>query len=320
MAAISTIVHPSGSGTLLFYNTKESTLALSLRDATQTKVDDEDKKTDTVSATYADTDAKITGLVNNPTSLASLYLKGSDTKLIGVYGVIKEQQTKKCDCQTKCTGTVPVTVDYGRLTLLSPAFVPLGDSSQKVNVTYGRLTGIQKPNDSSGGWLYYRSTSSTTKISRWNIDAKTSEDLGDADEASDKTYLASYYDATNNARHVLYQKSTHTTKIFDYKDEGSSALIDIGVTNAHYPAGLAAVYVTSKKQPYVYYVADSGTSSYHIYRATNSGGSWSKKKVDTDTDPNSTTQITATVLTDKSVNYIAFTNGDGNLETVQDAW
>jgi hypothetical protein len=45
------------------------------------------------------------------------------------------------------------------------------------------------------------------------------------------------------------------------------AVADVGVKNAHYPAGIAAVYVGSKSQAYLYYVAEID-SSYHLYRPT----------------------------------------------------
>ena len=95
-------------------------------------------------------------------------------------------------------------------------------------------------------------------------------------------------------------------------------MTDVGVTNAHHPAGIAAVYVKSKSSAYLYYVAESG-SSFHLWRAIRKDGSWgAHKKVGTDSDPQQTTQISATVMDGK--NYVVFTNDEGNLETVQDSW
>jgi hypothetical protein len=80
--------------------------------------------------------------------------------------------------------------------------------------------------------------------------------------------------------------------------------------------------VATKKQAYIYYVAKV-VSSYHLYRAVKVDNSWESKyhkKVDTDSDLLSTTQLSATAITGKNFNYVVFTNDSGNIETVQDHW
>jgi len=76
MAALSTFAH--GTKALLFYNTKESTLALQIRNGTPVA----SKSTDTVVTSYVNSDADVTGLVNNPTSLTTLYLDASDPTIV----------------------------------------------------------------------------------------------------------------------------------------------------------------------------------------------------------------------------------------------
>ena len=86
MAAIATITHPDGSKALVFYNTAEKTIGLQIRDGVLATDDDSNElSTDSVTSTYQDSDTTVTGLVNNPTSLACLYLNASDTKLVRCY-------------------------------------------------------------------------------------------------------------------------------------------------------------------------------------------------------------------------------------------
>jgi hypothetical protein len=96
--------------------------------------------------------------------------------------------------------------------------------------------------------------------------------------------------------------------------------VDIGVSNAHFPCGMAVVRVDSEKKSYLYYSAKKG-GSYHLWKVVKSGDTWAAaKKLDTDGDLAETTQITATVLTGSKKNYIVFTTDDGAVETVQDDW
>lgn len=316
MAALSAFAHSTGTKALLFYNTTESTLALEVRNATPVS----NEETDTAIATYENTDVQATGNINNPTSLAALYLDGADTTLIGVYGIIKTTAEKKCTCQASCSGTTTTTSDYGRLCLLSPAFMPLEDSSQseKANVKYGRLAGVQAPGVAGAGWLYFRSTTSTSKISILDIGTKVVTEVSNAESPADDTFLAAYYDADKSERHLLYQKSSSgdSAKIFDFKDTTNGSSLDgVGLNNAHFPAGIAAVWVDSKV--YLYYVAVH-SKTYQLRKKVKSGGVWgADEKLNTDSDLQSTTQLTATALTDK--NYIAYVNSDGAVETFEDA-
>ncbi|KAI1817181.1 hypothetical protein GGS20DRAFT_582687 [Poronia punctata] len=322
MAGLATIPHPSGSQALLYYNTQESTLAMAIRDAVPIGGDDEEVS-DRVAASYENTDANAQGVVNNPTSLVAMYLDASDTSLVGIYGVIKEVTSRKCNCQESCLGQLDTTADYGRLCILSPAFKPLGDDTQKVEATYGRLTGIQVPGTKNAGWLYYRSTEDSSFIYKINIDnPKEITKLKEAGNPGTSTFLASHYDATNSVPYVIYQKAgdDEEKKIYEFKDTKKSSVVDIGISNAHFPCGMAAVRVESQKQSYLYYAAKKG-SSYHLWRVVKDGDSWGlPSKIDTDGDLSETTQITATALTAKSKNYVVFTTDEGTVETVQDDW
>jgi hypothetical protein len=82
------------------------------------------------------------------------------------------------------------------------------------------------------------STTATSKISRYDLDDKKSEDVDGADDPGDSTYLAAYYDTDKNYHHVLYQKQTSSEqkKIFDFQDgtttdRGSS----INILHCHVP-------------------------------------------------------------------------------------
>ena len=81
MAGIATIGHPDGSRAIVFASTSTSTLAMSLRDA-KAIGGDEDETTDTVKATYQNSDVTIKGNIKSPTSLVSLFLRGNDTKMV----------------------------------------------------------------------------------------------------------------------------------------------------------------------------------------------------------------------------------------------
>jgi hypothetical protein len=81
MAGLAAIPHPAGSKALLYYNTKESTLAMAIRDAVPIGGDD-DLVSDSVTASYENNDVDAKGQVNNPTSLAAMYLDASDKSIV----------------------------------------------------------------------------------------------------------------------------------------------------------------------------------------------------------------------------------------------
>lgn len=211
----------------------------------------------------------------------------------------------------------------------------------------------------------------TNKISSLNIDTGDVATLDDADDPAEETFLASFYDSGNGERHILYQKAGAKTdgKIYEFTDSKDTdrkssqftsarflAMLFIspfyfqsdmcnkltllchylvkatGITNAYFPTGMAAVYVHSKSQAYLYYVNKDG-SSYHLWKAVKAKSGdgkwkWTAKKVSTDSDLKSTTQVTATVIiTGKDSagnptgkNYVAYITDGDNIETVQDDW
>jgi len=317
--ALAAFTHPTNkTKALLFYNTQESTLALQLPSATTNKI-----------ITYENTDAVVTGDISKPTSFAALYLDNADTALIGVYGVITVPNTVLNTVPECVSGTNnndgATTTNNGRLCLLSPAFMPLEDSTQFANaVKHGRLAGVQALGLTGAGSLYYsRSADSGVgiQISRLDISEKMSTDVEHAYSASEETFLAAYYDVTKKERHVLYQINgtpDQVKSIFDLNDDGSSAAVNVNLKDAQPPAGMAAVWV--KDKAYLYYVANKSSTQCQLHRLVKDTvtGSWDMKPTSLITKNNllNTTQLTVTALEKR--NYIAYYNDSGVMETFED--
>jgi len=304
MSAISAFVNPIKKTNLLtFYNTKNLNIALQTR---------EGKDINTFSA---DGLQDQNGRVLNPSSMAGLQFKD----LVAVYGMCRRPVTNPCKCQIQCQGVIISDSAFCDVCLLSPAFKPLGLTSEP---KYARLAASQDT-DAGDAWIYYRNyNDDLQKIREYTLTDESADELTiDESHIADQTYLAAYFDssAQDTARHIVFQLKDNSVQDYNVADRSN---VDVGLSDAYSPTGLATVHISSKQQTYLYYSNYSG-GKYHLRRAVrpSSTTKWSSSTV-VDRAPSmaQVSQISVTPDPDLKANHIVYTGTKGTFENFVDKW
>jgi len=291
VAGITSIINPAKSDEiLLFHINAKQYVKLDAKSTTS-------KKT---TSTFGTESATSDGPMAKASALSSL----RHDDLVTVYGVVNSTNG---------------TTTTAEVSMISPVYQPLGLAS---DTTYGRIASTLRP-ESNGGYttfIYYRKPSELQTI----YEKALTDD--DSDERSykpstvgDKTYLTTYYDKVNKARHVIFQDNNNSIHDYDITDDSRAKIAN--ATDAIASTGLAAVWHEESSQVYLYYSTKDG-SDYKLRRIVkSSGGSWGSPAFPSKAPLlNQTTQMSATPASTECHVFYVGTSSKGGIQHYADTW
>jgi len=240
---------------------------------------------------------------NGPMTKASALSSLRQADLVTVYGVVNSTNG---------------TTTTAEVAMISPVYQPLGLQS---DITHVCIATTLRPEGDDGytTFIYYRKPSELQTIYEKALtDDDSDEKSYKPNTVGDKTYLTTYYDTVNKARHVIFQDNYNS--IHDYDITNDSRVKIANATDALASTGLAAVWREDTSEVYLYYSTKDG-NDYKLRRIKSSGGSWGSPSFPSKAPlMNQITQMSATPSSAGCHVFYVGTSSKGGIQHYVDTW